>query len=165
MAGADAIGQRLLADPVDEIVGVILADQRQHHVERGGAAGAGEDVVVDLEKVGMHVRLRKCLGKARQVLPVDGAAPLGQKPGAGENPGTSAQAANGDAALVRFSQVGEAGAVVEILDEDAGADEDHRRLAFPISARRSVSTDPPTVISTLLEAKTGAPEGEARRQR
>ena len=54
---AHAVGQHLLADAVDEVVVEIVADQLQHHVERGGAAGAGVDVLVDLEEVGEDVGL------------------------------------------------------------------------------------------------------------
>ena len=47
---ADAVGEHHLADAVAGMVVEIVADQRQHHVKRGGAAGAGIDIAVDLEE-------------------------------------------------------------------------------------------------------------------
>ncbi len=82
---------------MDELVGdlrgdvrpVVADDQRQHHVGRRRAAGAGEAVAVDLEQVGPDLEPVMLGGEARLVLPVDRRpvaveeAGLGQHVGAG----------------------------------------------------------------------------------
>ena len=128
---AHAVGQHLLADAVDELVVEIVADQLQHHVERGGAAGAGVDVLVDLEEIGEDIGLREGLGEARQVLPMDGAALVGQQAGRGQHMRAGAQPADGDAAIILLAQPGKGRVVVVVLDVDAAADDDHRRPVRP----------------------------------
>ena len=61
---------------------VRLRDQVQHHVERGGAAGAGDACAVDLEQVIGDVELGKLLAQPVDILPVDGAAPVFERPAA-----------------------------------------------------------------------------------
>jgi hypothetical protein len=64
------------------VVVEIVGDDRQHHVERRGAAGAGVDVAVDLEQVGIDADLREGFLEAGQVFPVDGAALVLSRPAA-----------------------------------------------------------------------------------
>ena len=74
MAGADAGRQRHalmfavvadrrmqdhLGDGGGELGAMLAGDQRQHHVERRSAAGAGEAVAVDLEQAAGDVELRE----------------------------------------------------------------------------------------------------------
>src|SRR3546814_20568108 len=51
-----------------------LGDQAQHHVERGGAAGAGQPRPVDLEQLAGDVEIGKVLAEGVEVLPVHGEA-------------------------------------------------------------------------------------------
>ena len=90
-------------------------------------ADRGHGQMVDLEQIGEDVRLRKSLGEARQVLPVNGAALVGEKARRGEHMGAGAQASDGDAAIVLFTQPGVGGLVGVTFDVDAGADDHHRR--------------------------------------
>ena len=162
---ADAVGQHLLADAVDEIVVEIVADQLQHHVERRGAAGAGVDVLVDLEEIGKDVGLREGLGEARQVLPVDGAALVGQEAGGRQHMGAGAQAADGDAAIVFLAQPGEGRAVVVLLDIDAAAHDDH---GGPVRAGQLAALVLQRGVDGAFDAvggATGLPSTLASRQR
>ena len=43
--------QELAGDLPRQVLAVMRADQLQHHVERGGRAGAGQDAAVDHEQV------------------------------------------------------------------------------------------------------------------
>lgn len=47
----------LFADAVDQAFAEILADQVQHHVERGSTPGAGVEIAVDFVEVGIDFRL------------------------------------------------------------------------------------------------------------
>ena len=121
---AHAVGQRLLADLRDDLLVEMLADQVQHHVERGGAAGAGVAIAVDLEEVGIDLRLRKALREGRQRFPVDGAAAAFQDAGVGEHPGAGIERADADLLAVERGDPGVEVAVVETLDAERAADED-----------------------------------------
>ena len=112
---------------------MIVANQLEHHVKGGGAAGAGVYVAVDLIEVGEGLGLGETFGEAGDVFPMDRAALARQKAGEGENVGAGAEAADGDAAIMFLAQPGENRLVVEFLDIDAGADDDHVR---PLAARQ-----------------------------
>ena len=71
----------------DDLLVEMLADQVQHHVERGGAPGAGVAIAVDLEEVGIDLRLGKALGEGGERFPMDGAAAAVEDAGVGEHPG------------------------------------------------------------------------------
>ena len=128
---AHAVGQNLFANAVDEALVEIVADQLQHHVKRRGAAGAGVDVLIDLEEVGKDIGFRKRFGEAWQVLPVDGASLVGQEARRGEDMRAGAKPADRDAAVVFLAQPGEGRLVVVALDIDAAADDSHVRPIRP----------------------------------
>ena len=65
----------------------LAGDQRQHHVDRGRAAGAGEAVAVDLEQLLRRLDIRELLAEAVEVLPVDGAAMAVEQPCLGQDVG------------------------------------------------------------------------------
>jgi hypothetical protein len=119
-----------LADAVDGVVVEIVADDLQHHVERGGAAGAGKDIAVDLEQVGEDIDLREGFLEAGQVFPVDGAALVLKQAGGAERMGAGAQAADLDAAIVFLAQPCGKRLRLVALDVEAAADEYDRRPAF-----------------------------------
>ncbi len=131
MRVAHAVGQVLFADAVDEAFAEILADEVQHHVERGRAAGARIEIVVDLVEVGIDLGLRKRLGEARKVFPVDRAALAIQETRLGKHMRARTERTDGNAAIVGFAQPGIDGFIVEGLDIDAGTDEHHARPVFP----------------------------------
>ena len=84
----------LVADPlVDELLGhrgrqlaaMVVADQRQHQVERGDPAGTSHALAVDLEQLRRDVELREGFLEAGQVLPMDGAAIAVEQSGVGQD--------------------------------------------------------------------------------
>ena len=89
---------------------MLAGDQRQHHVERRGAAGTGEAVAVDFEQPAGGVDLREGLGEARQVLPMDGAFVAVEQPGLGQHMGAGADRADVGALARDLAQPGDQGA-------------------------------------------------------
>ncbi|AIJ54172.1 hypothetical protein H711_01292 [Brucella ovis IntaBari-2009-88-3] len=85
LRAADTIRQCLFADFIHEIGVEIIADKLQHHIERSRSARAGVEIAVHFKQVGIDLRLGESLGKARQVFPMDGATPAGEKPGCRQN--------------------------------------------------------------------------------
>jgi hypothetical protein len=128
---AHPVGKHLLANPVDQIVVEIVADELQHHVERRRAAGAGEDVLVDLEQVGKHVGLRERFREARQVLPVDGAALVGQEPRRRQHMRSGTEPTDRNTAIVLLAQPRECRSVLVRFDIEAAADNHHGRPVRP----------------------------------
>ena len=175
---AHAVGQRLLADLCDDLLVEMLADQVQHHVERGGAAGAGVAIAVDLEEVGIDLRLRKFFREGRQRFPVDGAAAAVQNAGVGQHPGAGVERADADFLAVERGDPGIQVAVVETLDAERAADEDMVRplaAAHPLArllqrhvdveadavrggGRQAVERDERPAIGLLSRHAVGDPE-------
>src|SRR5690606_19107354 len=61
------------------------ADDLQHEVDRGGDAGAGVTLAVDLVDVSRTLDFREALAEACPVLPVDGAAVAVELAGFGQD--------------------------------------------------------------------------------
>ena len=72
--------QELAGDLARQVLAVMCADQLQHHVERGGGAGAVEDAAVDHEQVVAQSNIREGFSEAVGIVPMHGAAPVGQQP-------------------------------------------------------------------------------------
>ena len=78
-AFADMSVQEPVADGGRELAAVIALDQRDHHVERGDAARAGDAVAVDLEQRRHDRDIGEGLAEGGQMLPMQrGAAPIEQ---------------------------------------------------------------------------------------
>src|SRR3546814_9836434 len=61
---ADALVHELVGDAGGQLVAVLAGDDVQHHVDGGGAAGAGEAVAVDLEELAGPLDVREILAEA-----------------------------------------------------------------------------------------------------
>ena len=107
---------------------MLAGNQRQHHVERGGAAGAGEAVTVDLEQTAGGFDFRKGLGEAGQILPVDGAFVAVEQAGFGQNMRAGAHRADAGALARHLAEPRQQPLVGVALHVEAGAD--HDRGAF-----------------------------------
>ncbi len=160
LAGAEALGvargpllgaQEPFADREGEGGTVIAGDQREHHVERGDAAGAGDAVAVDLVEGAAHLEIGEILHEGRNVLPVERAAPPREQACAGEHEGPARHAGDqGHAVAGEAAQPGERLAVA-------------KSAGFPPAQTNSASsaTASPTLASGAIrmpfEASIGSP--------
>ena len=131
---ADAVMDKLFRHRGRQIVAVLQADQMQHHVHRGAAAGAGEDRPVDLEQVAGYLDIREFLYEARDMLPMQRAAPFPQQPGARQQQWRAAQAAHLGAVAGQAAQLAEE-PVIEIILCPRTAAQDQGREALDLRQR------------------------------
>ena len=121
---ADLIVQEPVADPRREPGAVVAADQVEHQVEGGDAAGAGDPLALDLEQRADHLDVGIALLEGRHVLPVQRAAPAREQAGAGQQIGAAGNASQRHPAPGEPAQPREEGGIVELGRIAAGADED-----------------------------------------
>ena len=151
-------------------------DEMQHHVDRPGAAGAGEQRAILDENIVRHLQLREFLGERGDVLPVYGAATAVQNPAAREQICARADAAEPAAAAMQATQPGEHRAVTKLLRVKPGAGEHEvagRRLgdagvggqqeAVAGALRRAVARDQAPIIQTSAGKSVGDPKRLHRR--
>ncbi len=150
---------------------VLLRDHVQHHVERSGAARAGETVAVDLEQFGRRLDLREILREAGEVLPMDRAAIAVQHVGARQDVAAGAQRADIRALAVGAAQRGEHVLVLVEMAVDAAAQHDglvaadlvdaaFRRQLDPVAGahRLGVGREQPPAIKLLAARPVGEPQ-------
>jgi hypothetical protein len=126
-------------------------DQRQHHVERRGAAGTGAAVAVDFVQRTRQLQMGEALRDGRNVFPMRGASIAGQQPGPGQDVGSAGNPADPGAARRLRPQPGQGGGVIEGAGVAAGADEDGieaRRSLYRPSSRPMIRNDGDTVGRT-----------------
>jgi len=78
----------LLGNGGGQLMAVLQANDVQHHVERGGTAGAGKAIAVHLEEEGCHLDARKPFLKTVETFPMGGGAITIEQPGPGEKEAT-----------------------------------------------------------------------------
>src|SRR3546814_4273382 len=100
-----------------------LGDQAQHHVERGGAAGAGQPRPVDLEQLAGDVEVGKILAEGVAVLPVHGAAEAVEQASPGKQIAAGRQRAEAAAAASLPAQRGDHRRIAQTLHREAGDDD------------------------------------------
>ncbi|MCY1173368.1 hypothetical protein D9M73_135240 [compost metagenome] len=90
---ANTLVDEHLGDRRRQLAAVITADQVQHHVQRRGAAGAGETVTVEGEQAGAHRYTRESFLHRRQAFPVHAAIETIEQAGASQGPAAGAHRA------------------------------------------------------------------------
>ncbi|MNI13410.1 hypothetical protein D3C73_666380 [compost metagenome] len=90
---ADALVDKHFRNGRRQFTAVIAADQVQHHVQRRGAAGAGETVTVEGEQAGAHGHPRESFLHGCQAFPVHAAIEAVEQAGAGQGPAAGAHRA------------------------------------------------------------------------
>ena len=131
----------LFRDLVRQLEAVLSGDQVQHHVEGGGATGAGETVPVDFEQVRGHVDFGKLFGEAAEIFPMDGAAPVFQQPGPGQDMGAGADRADGRPLAGQPAQGAEHTVILVVLGIDPGGDDDGVRIGQVIEGSDRIHLD------------------------
>ena len=83
------------ADHLGEVVAVLGADQLEHQVERGDAAGAGEPVAVAQEQLLDHLDLGMALMEQLHGLPVQRDSVAVEQAGGGQREGAGVDGTQG----------------------------------------------------------------------
>ena len=135
---ADLVVEQLFGDGYRQLLAMGGRDPVEHHVHRGGAAGTGEAVAVDLEQFAGRLDLREGFGEARQIFPVDRAAVAVEQPGAGKDVAGGADRAQVDALRRPAAQPRQDAPVVVPVPIDAAAHDDRGERRAPRPSR-----DPP----------------------
>ena len=102
VAGANPFDAEHFRQLGGKVAAQLLANQRQHKVQRGRAAGAGAPVAVNFIQIGRNDHIGKIIAEAVDFLPVQGGAVAGQQPGAGHPVAAGVQPGNKQ--LVRRQQ-------------------------------------------------------------
>ena len=132
LIGADRGIDELVGDGVGDLFAVILGDDLQHHVDRGGAAGGGHAVAIHDENRFRQLHLLELLKEAVLVFPVDGCTLAIEKAGLGDRVGAGAEPADGCAAPRLAPQPVEDRLGGRLLNVDAAADK-HGVLALDLA--------------------------------
>ena len=133
---ADSVMDELVRHFRGQRAAMRLRNQVEHHVERGGATGAGDTCAINFKQVIGDVELGKFLGKPVDILPVDRAAPAVKKAGSRHHIGTGADGTDHRAVAVKPPHQIENISVGIFTNIDAGADKhhaavlQHRRVAM-----------------------------------
>ena len=125
-AGALALMDEAGADDLGEVVAVLGADQLEHQVERGDAAGTGEPVAVAQEQLLDHLDLGMALVEQLHRLPVQGDPIAVEQAGGGEREGAGVDGTQQRAVPVEPAQPGEQ-AAAQMLGRLVAGDDEHGR--------------------------------------
>ncbi|MCY1422846.1 hypothetical protein D9M71_385430 [compost metagenome] len=139
---ADALVDEHLGDRRRQFTAVIAADQVQHHVQRRGAARAGEAVAVEGEQASAHVDPWVGLLHGRQAFPVHAAIKAIEQAGTGQCPAAGAHCTKATRLARLGLQPGDMFTGNGALDADATADDHgvdgwgavHRRIRGDLQA-------------------------------
>lgn len=116
--------QEPLADGERQFAAMLAGDHRMHHVERRGAAAAGQAVAVDLVERAAQVEGRIFLQQGRRMFPMDGEAIAGEQIGPRQQIRPPRDAADPHPTPRELAQPGEAWLVPKKRRVPAGADEE-----------------------------------------
>ena len=131
--------QEPVADRSGKVAAMIALDERNHHVERGDSARAGDAVAVDLEQRRRDGNVRKSFAKGWLMLPMQRHPAPVEQTGASEDVGPSGNAADRDAAAGQPAEPREDALVVEGRGVAAGTDKQDVDIA--VGAHADVGED------------------------